>query len=391
MWRGWLCAALVAELVAGCGKTRPGSSLADDSPNDPAADAEQMAAWVQARTKAECEQDSACFGGAAKRYTSLDACVEDSLARYVELNAYYRGIEVFAELASVYLVPSTEAQDACLDWLAQCGSASTGPCKDVLQPRTTVTRGGACGSRDFHEAPPCAQGLSCVYGQCFTCQPWAQEGQDCSHLDCAPGSYCYHSSIAMGDTYMMGPQYCVREAQLGESCRDRVCGGGLVCFENVCSMPADIGAPCAVSNCKPPLKCTLNSCQPPPAVLNEGDPCGAGPRTCASDLDCVGGRCQALGDEGATCSRATDSPYPRCHHWCIFDAPNAVEGHCSSTPPPSTAPVPCSLFRFELQVACPFGTHPDMLGQEPAYPEIAPYCECEPGPESTANGAPQCK
>jgi hypothetical protein len=381
MWRGWLGAVLVAELVAGCGKTAAHGSGANDSASDPAADAEQMAAWVQARTEAECEQDATCFDGAVKRYSSEAECVEDSLARYIELNAYYRGIDVFVELASVYRAPSADARAACLRWLAECGSASTGPCKDVLQPRSTVPRGGACGSRDFHEAPPCAQGLSCVYDECLTCQPWAEEGQDCGHLDCAPPLFCHQTSFLMGDVAMSGPQYCVRKSQLGEACRDQVCADGLVCFEDVCRTPGDIGEACRASTCKPPLQCTLNVCQAPPAILGEGEPCGEGPRSCALELRCIQGRCQARGTDGATCSRAVPPAAPRCRHWCVFDAPDAVEGHCRDTPPSLEPPVPCSLFRDELQLACPFGTHADMQGEEPRYPDLAAFCNCLPGPE----------
>ena len=392
MWRGWIGAVLVAALVAGCGKTAShGSGVANSGPTDPVGEAEGMADWVQARLQAECEQDSACFAGAARRYTSTEACVEDSLTRYVDLNAYYRGIDVFADLVSVFWVPSADAQAACLSWLAQCGSGSEGPCRDVLQPRATVPRGGACGSRNYREAPPCASGLSCVWGECFTCEPWAQEGQDCGYLDCAPTLYCKQTSIIMGDTSMPGPQYCVRASVLGESCRDRACGSGLVCFKDVCGTPADVGESCSVSNCKPQLQCTLNVCQAPPAILTEGEPCGEGPRTCAANLTCAEARCQALGADGAACSRSRSSDLPRCRRWCVFDAPDAVDGHCSDTPPSSEAPLPCSLFRQEPQVACPFGTHPDTHGEAPPYPEIAPYCRCLPGPEPNDDPDPQCK
>lgn len=375
-------------LGAGCGKTA--SHGADASGNDAslAADTESIAAWVEARTRAECEQDSRCFEGAAQRYTSTGACIEEHLA-YVDETPYSDGFEIFADLASVYRPPTADAQAACLSWLSECHSSTTGPCRDVLRPRKVVQQGGACGSQGGHEAAPCASGLSCVWGDCLTCQPWAQEGQDCGYLDCAPTLLCHHDSFLMGDVAYEGPSYCVRASQLGEACHDQPCDNGLACFNDVCSTPANLGEACAVSNCQPPLSCTLNVCQAPPEVLGEGEPCGEGLRSCAVDLTCAGGRCQPLGADGAACSRATPSELPRCRHWCVFDAPDAVEGHCSDAAPTSDAPAPCSLYRRATQLGCPFGTHADFRGSAPRYPELGAYCQCLPGAEPS-NSAATC-
>jgi hypothetical protein len=387
MWRGWFGAAVVV-LGAGCGKTAShsaGASGADES----VAAAADLATWIYARARAECEQDARCFDGTARRYTSTEACLDETLA-YVGETPYSNGFDNFADLAAVYEVPSAEAQAACLSWLAQCHGVTTGVCRDILQPRRTVQRDGACGSRDGHHVSPCAGGLSCVWGACLTCQPWAQEGQDCGYLDCAPKLTCHHETRLLGDVVYDGPSYCVHASQLGEACQDGSCDNGLVCFNDICRAPANLGEACAVSNCQPPLQCTLNVCQPPPAILGEGEPCGEGPRSCAVDLTCAGGRCQALGDDGAICSRATSSSLPRCRRWCVFDTADAVEGRCSDTPPPTKAPTPCSLYRRELQLACPFGTHADFQGAAPPYPQLAAYCQCLPGAEPTA-GAAACE
>lgn len=183
----------------------------------------------------------------------------------------------------------------------------------------------------------------------------------------------------MDDVGVEDPAYCQRELQAAEACDGDGCASGLTCRAGRCSalIVAAPGAACESFQCPSSYNCIDHSCQREADRDGVGAACGQGGPGCAFSLQCVNSICEALAPEGAVCRRAAWSEGQRCQRWCVFDTPDAPEGHCSSAPP-TVGPVPCSLYGWDVNMGCPAGTHPDAHGEEPSYPNPASYCQCEP-------------
>jgi hypothetical protein len=123
-----------------------------------------------------------------------------------------------------------------------------------------ITEGGACSTIGRE----CAAGLACVASgepteNMGTCQPLAEEGEDCLAIGCAEGLRCVGDDTASS---------CAPIVEAGGSCESsNECADGLDCLEGpkTCGVPALIGAACqADGDCEGGLFCgdDAKTCRP---------------------------------------------------------------------------------------------------------------------------------
>jgi hypothetical protein len=378
-YRARLGVLLACALAAACGKAVRTDVTVTDAGAPDTNGAAELEAWQRMLAEALCVQERSCPVLTPTYFPSFDACMDARFGILSSQYAYYGGVDHFADWASVYRISSSEAQQRCLSALSSCVRLSDAPCAEVLVARAPSPLGGACGGDSWHTPRVCAEGLFCSRQTgCPTCQPRVAESQNCDNAQCQSGLYCKQNYHFMGDVVINDPSYCQRLLQAGDACDHQGCAPGLTCRSGQCSptIMAAPGAPCESSQCPPSYNCIDKRCQREPDRDGPGTACGHGGYGCASSLQCVKEKCQALAPEGATCLRASWTEGSRCQRWCVFDRPDALEGHCSGSPP-TVAPVPCSIYQWG-GVGCPAGTHPDMHGEEPEYASVPAYCQCEP-------------
>jgi len=389
-FRAWVGVVLTCGSISACGKAlRSDAAVRAGGPTGTvkAVGAAELEAWARALAEALCSQDRNCPVLTPSFYVSFEACLDNQFGRVSQYYAYYGGVDHFADWASVYEVASPEAQQSCLSALSDCVRLDDAPCAEVLVARAPSPLGGPCGGDQWHTPRVCADGLFCSHSTaCPSCQPRVGESQNCDSAACQAGLYCRQNSHFSGDVVVNDPSYCERLLQAGEACDHQGCAAGLECSSSKCTplIHAAPGGPCQSSQCPIGYNCSDMHCERQPDRAKLGEACGRGTYGCAAPLQCVNDKCEALAPEGAVCRRATSTEGGRCERWCVFDSPDASEGHCSSSPPTSGA-VPCSIYGLE-QMGCPAGTHADTLGEEPPYPALPAYCSCEPNGSDAGDG-----
>lgn len=382
VWRGLASVCFACALVGACGKTDGSGAPSDNSPSA-AADAAELEAWQRAYAEALCAQDRDCPNLGPRQYASVDACMDqnfDNLRRY---SAYYGSVDYFLDWSAVYRVGTKAAQERCLNGLAACERAAEAGCGDVRSVRAPGKQGSVCWAGEWHTTRPCGAGLFCNVTTCV-CESFTEPAGPCSGQECGPEQYCRRTYIIMGDVIEDGPSYCARYQALDESCGDLACRPPLVCSSGRCREPAGPNEPCTSTyDCQAFHVCDHDVCTRAPDRVGAGEPCSKG-GGCALPLMCQNDVCTDLAADGASCGRGPRNQATACRHWCVFDAPDAVEGRCSDAPP-TTGPTPCTIYRWDSSMRCPAGTHPDTHGEQAAYPNLPAYCQCEPEAEASSS------
>lgn len=158
----------------------------------------------------------------------------------------------------------------------------------------------------------------------------AANGNRCVRTQSLPGGRCGTGEISVAgftpplcpETQYCNAQTCVDRLAAGATCTDDAqCAIGHRCVDpaggsaTVCTALSDVGGPCASdAECLALLACdaTSNTCQPRLALQSEAcDPV----RTCAAG-SCQSAACAPLGDNGATCSAASDCASGVCSTTC---------------------------------------------------------------------------
>ncbi|HEX6764873.1 MAG TPA: hypothetical protein VF103_05330 [Polyangiaceae bacterium] len=138
----------------------------------------------------------------------------------------------FANLPDTSLTPAI-----VLDCFAALAEMS---CDDWLYNGELPAGCRFTGSRTI--GSPCGNDAQCTTGRCSatfdacgTCEPLAEEGEDCSVAQCREGLRCNADLV------------CAPPKRLGDACRpDSSCESTMVCEAMVCEKPPGVGEPCGM-------------------------------------------------------------------------------------------------------------------------------------------------
>lgn len=205
----------------------------------------------------------------------------------------------------------------------------------------TAPLDGDCYSNEIFSSDGCGEGF--CSGSCpGKCRPFAELGDDCATIQCAPGSYCGGSvckaykkegqSCAADGAQCAPGLYCDEEqrcqsfAGQGESCETAAeCQSGFVCApekeggSNVCTVPAKEGEPCwSDTSCNSRLflcvddVCTLGVEHGAPCFDERN--CPEGDTCLRDDRESEFGICDAPLGADAPCNAETDCADG---FWCV--------------------------------------------------------------------------
>ena len=209
--------------------------------------------------------------------------------------------------------------------------------------------------------PPCAEGESCVAGECLRpcdnnecieggtfCDPdlnacvtpchdvvcpGAEECNDisgmcedeCADVECSPGELCVHGDCRAGDCSVHGcpvGQGCVDGACVNDPCAGVACAGGQFCRGGRCVDS------CAAISCAVGESCIDGACSPDPCggfACPDGQACvegACGPDACAGVNCPEGERCARGACVGDPCRNVECPPGQRCR--LVGDSPQCV-------------------------------------------------------------------